>query len=75
MAGPADGYTDAELAELAADADHIDTLIAPIPQEPIDYRGATNRFFSDFEANDGGWAVTTACDEWGMGYDCSGVSG
>ncbi|MCO5184820.1 MAG: hypothetical protein M9965_12880 [Anaerolineae bacterium] len=75
MAVLADGYTDAELAELAADADHIDTLIAPIPQEPIDCTVGqpTDFYFSDFEANDGGWAVTTAYDEWEWGTIVPGV--
>lgn len=75
MAVLADGYTDAELAEIAADAAHVDTLIAPIPLEQIvcTVGQPTDFYFSDFEANDGGWAVTTAYDEWEWGTIVPGV--
>jgi hypothetical protein len=71
----ADGFTDAELDEIAADADHIDTLVAPTPHQAIvcTVGQPTDFYFSDFEANDGGWAVTTAYDEWEWGTIVPGV--
>jgi hypothetical protein len=71
----ADGYTDAELAELAAAAGQVDTVIVPVTQnqivctvgQPADY------YFSDFENDDGGWAVSSSYDEWEWGTIVPGV--
>lgn len=71
----ADGYTDEELAELAADADGVDGWVPVTPLEPLGCSNGvpTNFYFSDFEANDGGWNVVSAFDDWEWGAVVPGV--
>lgn len=78
----ADGFTAEELAEMAADADGVDGWVPATSLEPLGCSNGvpTNYYFSDFEANDGGWNVVSTFDDWewgavvpGVYEDCGGI--
>lgn len=68
-------YTNAELDEIQADQNDSSIPTAgPAPERITCTTGAPiNFYFSDFEADDGGWAVTSPANYWEWGVVVSGL--